>query len=211
MVVYNAVANRWRHFHGWAYVPLNLALAAAVVATGALVFGMDRRAMGLRWESGWIGAVIGVAAMVPVYALLGSERGRGWLRDQRLADVRGANVAFMLVIRIPVGTALVEEIVFRGVLLGSLLPRGEAFALSAMAVAFGLWHVVPTAILAKDNRLPRAVIPGGVVLTGLAGVVLGWMRIRTGSVAAPLLLHAAVNSLGAGAALIALRRPFRPR
>jgi hypothetical protein len=110
------------------------------------------------------------------------------------------------VVRIPIGTALVEEIVFRGVLLGSLLHAGTAQAVIASSIAFGLWHLAPTSILVRTNRLNAAVVPAGIALTAVAGAFLGWLRIETGSLAAPFLVHALVNSLAAGAALLALAR-----
>lgn len=210
LVAYNSIANRWKPFHGWAYVPANVTLAAAVVAIGVWGFDLDRATIGARWESGWIGAVLAAAAMVPVSLLLTFERGRALLRDRRLADVRGRSAAYMIAIRIPVGTALVEEIAFRGVLLGSWLHVGTTQAVVASSIAFGLWHVVPTMILARTNRLRPVVVPAGILLTTGVGLFLGWLRIETGSLAAPFLTHALFNSLGAGAALIALSTGDRP-
>lgn len=206
LVAYNALANRWKPFHGRAYVPANALMAAVVVAMGVWGFDLDRTELGFRWDSAWIGAVIGLGAVAPVFAMLTFERGRAKLRDQRLADVRGWRAAYVMAVRIPVGTALVEEVVFRGVLLGSWLHSGTAQALAASSIAFGLWHIVPTAILARTNRLSRLVIPAGIVLTAGVGVFLSWLRIETDSLASPFLVHALFNSLSAGAALVALRR-----
>lgn len=209
VVVYNNVANRWPPFHGWAYVPANLTFAVLIVALGALALDLERTTMGLVWRDALTGLLLGLAAMVPVYALLLRERTRSWLRDRRLAGTTGARAAFMVLVRIPVGTALVEEVVFRGVLIGAFLGWGEAQALVASAAAFGLWHIVPTQDLARANRMRAAIVPLGVAGTALAGLALGWLRLRTGSVAAPFALHATVNSLSAGAALIALRSKAR--
>lgn len=206
LVAYNSIANRWRPFHGWAYVPANATLAAAVVAIGAWGFDLDRASMGARWGSGWIGALIGVAVMVPVSVLLTFERGRAMLRDRRLAGVRGWRAAFMIAVRIPVGTAMTEEVLFRGVLLGSWLHAGTAQAVAASSVAFGLWHVVPTLNLVRTNRLPPVVVPAGILFTAGAGAFLGWLRVETGSLAAPFLAHALINAQGAAAAMFALSR-----
>jgi membrane protease YdiL (CAAX protease family) len=35
----------------------------------------------------------------------------------------------------------------------------------------------------------------------------GWLRVETGSIASPFLIHALFNSMSAAAALVALRRP----
>ncbi|HVL89879.1 MAG TPA: CPBP family intramembrane glutamic endopeptidase [Actinomycetota bacterium] len=215
LVAYNAAANRWKPFHSWAYLPANLTLAAAVVWLGAAAFDLSAGEMGFRGGSIRVGAAIGVAlgvaAMVPVYAALGFERGRALLRDRRLSGVRGAKAAFVLLVRIPIGTALVEETVFRGVLLGSAMSHGTAQAVALSSVAFGLWHIVPTWILARKNRLNVAVVPAGVVVTGAAGAFLAWLRIETGGIAAPVALHVLVNSPAAAAAMIALRLPAASR
>ncbi len=207
LVAYNSLANRLPAFHTWAYVPLNLGCASVVLGIGIVAFDLDRTTLGLRWDGAWVGAVLGLAAMLPVYGLLAFERGRTLLRDRRLTAVHGAAAVYMIAIRIPLGTALVEELVFRGVLLGSLLHAGAVQAVTVTSVAFGLWHIVPTMILARTNRLPGVIVPAGVVFTAVAGVFLGWLRIETGSVFAPFLTHALVNSLGACAAMIALARP----
>lgn len=206
LVAYNSLANRWKPFHRWAYVPCNGALTIIVVVIGATGFDLDRRALGFRWASAWIGAAIGLGAMLPVYALLLFERGRAILRDRRLYGLQGRHAAFMLAVRIPLGTALVEETLFRGVLLGSWLHAGTGRALIGSSLAFGLWHVVPTIDLMRTNRLRPIVVPAGIVFTAAAGVFLGWLRIETGSLAAPFLAHALINSLSAGAAMLALNR-----
>lgn len=209
LVAYNSLANRWKPFHGWAYVPANLTLAGVVVAIGVWGFDLDRDALGARWSSAWVGAVIGLGAAAAAWALLGIERGRSLLRDKRLAGIHGWRAAYQVLVRIPVGTALVEEVVFRGVLLGAWIHLGSSQAVIASSIAFGLWHIVPTVILARTNRLRLAVVPAGVVLTTGVGVFFGWLRVETGSLASPFLVHALFNSLSAGAALVALRTPAR--
>lgn len=207
LVAYNSLANRSKAFHTWAYVPANLALAGAVLAIGVWGFELDRAAIGARWSSAWVGALIGLGAAAAAWALLLFERGRRLLRDERLAGIEGWRAAYQVLVRIPVGTALVEELVFRGVLLGAWLPLGTSEAVIASSLVFGLWHVAPTAILARTNRLPPVVVPGGVMLTAWVGIFFGWLRIETGSLTSPFLIHALFNSLSAAAALVALRKP----
>jgi membrane protease YdiL (CAAX protease family) len=54
-------------------------------------------------------------------------------------------------IRFPLGTALYEEVAFRGVL-GALWTRrsGERTARTVAAAAFGAWHILPTVRLYPD-------------------------------------------------------------
>jgi membrane protease YdiL (CAAX protease family) len=76
---------------------------------------------------------------------------------------------------------------------------------------FGLWHVLPTLDALAANDLAgspaarTAAVVGAVALTGAVGVVFSSLRLRSGSVVAPAVVHVATNSLGALAAGVALR------
>jgi uncharacterized protein len=48
-------------------------------------------------------------------------------------------------------------------------------------------------------------VVAAVVATAVAGLVLCWLRLRSGSLLAPALLHATVNGLGYGLAFLAGR------
>jgi len=76
-------------------------------------------------------------------------------------------------------TALGEELLFRGVILGGLrraLPERAAIAVSA--AMFATIHLSPSAF----------------VHTGLLGLLLAWLVVRTGSLWPSILLHAAWNT-----------------
>ena len=45
-----------------------------------------------------------------------------------------------------------------------------------------------------------------VLVTGVAGWMFGWLADRSGSLAAPMLVHLAINEAGAVAALMVQRR-----
>ena len=63
---------------------------------------------------------------------------------QVAADTVGSRV-FNPLVRIPFGTVLLEETLFRGVLLALALRRWSvATAVIVTSAIFGLWHVVPT-------------------------------------------------------------------
>lgn len=204
LVAFNNVANRWRPFHGWAYVPLNIIATAGVLLVGRCAFDLDRAAMGLTWSRWWIGASMAAVAGVALAVMLSAERTRRIVADERLAGVTGRRAAFMIGVRIPVGTAALEEIAFRGVLLGALLGEGTAVAVAASSIAFGLWHVTPTLVMARLNRRrPLPTVVAGVLLTTAVGVLLGVLRVETGGIGAPFALHAGANMLGAAAAILA--------
>jgi membrane protease YdiL (CAAX protease family)/Flp pilus assembly protein TadD len=80
----------------------------------------------------------------------------------------------------------IEEILFRGLLFGSLRKW-----LASM------WTVIVTALIFAAFHLQ----PAAFIQLFLLGCLLGWARARTGSVALPILLHVLNNSLAAVALL----------
>jgi uncharacterized protein len=206
---WNLVGNLW--LPAWAYVPANLACAAALLAL-ARKAGASWDDLGLRPSAVGAGLRLGLAAAAAVALALAAGAAlpatRSLLRDDRVAQVGAAVAAYHLLLRIPVGTAVFEEVAFRGVLLGlarrRLPPLAAATASSAL---FGLWHVLPT--LARVRHLGVGgsatlglLLTGGVLVTWLAGYLLCWLRLRAGSLVAPVLAHAALNSLAYLAALL---------
>jgi membrane protease YdiL (CAAX protease family) len=57
-----------------------------------------------------------------------------------------------------------------------------------------------------DARAAGEPVLGTVLVTGVAGWCFGWLYDRTGSLAAPMLAHLAINEAGAVAAVL-VRRP----
>jgi len=205
---YNNVINRhpWHHRR---YVALN-ACATGVTVVAAAASGLTAADMGFgraEWPPGWLG--LGAAALV----------GAGWivvaavpatrpvLNDKRITSLDGRAVAYQAVVRIPIGTVLWEEVAFRGVLQAALrriLP--ETAAIAATSTVFGVWHIRPTLQalrvngLASDRGQAAARVAAGVAATTAGGALLSWLRARSGSLTAPVLVHLATNSGGQVAA-----------
>lgn len=194
------------------YVVVNLVVAAVLVAGARRAglswgeLGLDRRALaaGLRL-GGLVAAVVaaGLALAVAVPAL------HPLLEDERVAGAGWGLVAYRALVRIPLGTALLEEVAFRGVLLaGWRRVAGTWVAVAGSSVVFGLWHVRPTLELLDANNLAAGAaatgfaVAGAVALTAAAGVGFCWLRLRSGSLAAPFVAHAAMNSLALVAAFL---------
>jgi membrane protease YdiL (CAAX protease family) len=84
------------------------------------------------------------------------------------------------------------------------------------SAVFGLWHIRPTAEALAVNRLAagggaRVLAVAGVVAgTAGAGALLCLLRERSGSLAAPVLLHLAANCAGPLASALARRRTGVP-
>ncbi|MEZ4336485.1 MAG: CPBP family intramembrane glutamic endopeptidase [Sandaracinaceae bacterium] len=98
-------------------------------------------------------------------------------RRLRIESVRDAFVIPLAFVAIP---ALAEELFFRGLLLPGLAKQIDPkLAIVVTAVLFGLVHLSPIAIL----------------YASLAGVVLGWVRLSTGSVVPAIALHGAFNAM----------------
>jgi membrane protease YdiL (CAAX protease family) len=156
------------------------------------------------------GAAAGVILTCPLYLALASPRWAKLVADRRLDDVDVRELLQRIFYRVPLGTALLEELAFRGVLFGMLLENGVAEAAVISSAAFGLWHIVPTFETARVNRALSGsirfwAIAAGVVAAFGAGLVFVWLRVLTGGLAAPFAMHAVVNSSATLAGFLALR------
>jgi membrane protease YdiL (CAAX protease family) len=193
------------------YVPVNLAVAAALVVV-ARASGVSWEQVGLGRSSAGRGARVGAAAFLVVAAVLAvaavTPATRPLFEDDRAADLSGAALGYQALVRIPLGTVVLEEVAFRGVLLAllrRLASTGGAVAWSSCL--FGLWHVVPTieALRANDLDPGFAPVAAAVAVTGVGGLVFCWLRLRGGSVVAPALAHVATNSVALVLAVVVLR------
>lgn len=83
----------------------------------------------------------------------------------------------LVVISTVIVPGILEEFAFRGIVLGLLRPFGDAFAIIASSAVFGILH-------GNFEQMPFAF---------LVGLVLGFIRVKSGSVAVPMAVHAANN------------------
>ncbi|MGV0745370.1 Rv0804 family intramembrane glutamic endopeptidase [Mycolicibacterium sp. XJ870] len=174
-------------------------LVRALLGTGLMV--LTRSRPGLRPPAVWQGLQLGAAAATAVAAGVSASTTLPVVRAAMLLREMPDAPAGWLLVRIPVGTVWSEEAAFRAAL-GTV--GADAFGPVGgqllQATAFGLSHIA-------DARATGAPVIGTVVVTGVAGWVFGLLAARSGSVAASMLAHLAVNEAGAVAALVAQRRP----
>lgn len=189
-----------------AYGRLNALGVAGTMGIGRVLgLGADELGVGpgaLRRGSSIGGPIVAVIALT-VSAAAANPRLRQLFRDERVEQQGFADLAAEVLFRIPVGTALFEESVFRGLLWGWWARRlGEPHANSLTSVVFGMWHVLPTLKTVHVYRSGRlgsttsrksAAVAGSVFLTAVAGMGFGMLRRKTQSVLAPTLVHGAIN------------------
>jgi membrane protease YdiL (CAAX protease family) len=201
-------------FHRYGVAYLGLALGPAVAAVLVVI----ARRHGLTWDDlglsrrsvlrGAAYAAAAVALVALVYAAAAAlPMTRTAFLDARYRLAPGSALMTALVV-IPLGTIVLEEVAFRGVLFGLLRRHGGArWATGFSSSLFGLWHIVPSLGLTGDNAAAGAVFGNGaggqtavivavVAFTAVAGVLLCELRRRSGSLLASAGLHWATNGLG---------------
>jgi len=211
----NFLVTRLPDYPG-SYVVANLAAAGVLLTAARWIgltwdeLGLARRRVpaGLKWGGACFALIAaGYAIVLTVPAL------RPLLTDDRVEGLDGADIAYHVLVHVPFGNVLWEELAFRGVLLAAFTRVVSVrWAVAASSALFGLWHIRPTVSgLAANDLVNGPLIAVAVLLTCLATAVAGgvfsWLRLRSGSLLAPALLHLATNSLGllAAAAAFGLR------
>ncbi|MET3425632.1 membrane protease YdiL (CAAX protease family) [Actinoplanes tereljensis] len=185
-------------------VALLLVLIARRAGLSWRDLGMSRHTLlpGLKYA---VGAVLTVAV---VYAIgIALPLTRPAFQDVRYHLHPGAALMTAFIV-VPLGTVLLEEIAFRGVLLGLInRHRGATWASITSSVLFGLWHILPSLRLNSANQAVGAAfgqtttgrvlaVLGAVAFTAVAGLLLCELRRRSGSLLAAAALHWATNGLG---------------
>jgi membrane protease YdiL (CAAX protease family) len=183
-------------------VGIGVVAGMTVVELGLAAADLPR---GLRYGAVAAGIVIAIvvsAALVPAFSSA--------FDDDRVDIGAGAMMLEALVV-IPIGTVLVEELIFRGVLLG-LLRRitPTVVAVVVTSILFGLWHVYPAWRGDAENQAlvfagKVSTVIGTMVATTAVGLVFCWLRVASRSLVAPMLAHCATNSVPFVAAWIVSR------
>lgn len=201
---------------------VNVACAITVAILG-LIAGLSLADMGLApsemLHGVAIALVISIVIAGSIYASAHVPRLRSIFRGSHLADSTGRQLAYAIGVRIPLSTALLEETLFRGVLLGLLLQVHSTWvALLVSSALFGIWHILPTVAHLEHNEALATTLGhkqrvGAILLTvlttGLAGAAFSMLRLWSGSLLTPWLVHWTINASGALASSSAAKRHRR--
>lgn len=200
------------------HIPFHLGVlgVALVIARTA---GTTWTTMGLRRDRVRRGLVVGgtvigiIAAVIAVGVALPFTR--DLFRDETVVDASVGWVLFQAFVRIPLATALYEEVLFRGIVFGMLIRRTKPLVAGIVtSVLFGLWHILPTLDTINTNPAGDAVegplalglaIVLTVLGTGLAGVGFLLVRLYANSTIAAVLAHIGTNSVAILGALIVIQ------
>lgn len=208
LVADNLLTNLWlpQAF----YVPYRLVSAAVLLLIATRFAGCDAASLGLSRDkvgSGlrWGGACV---AIVAGFYLIGTVLpfAHDLYRDKRVQDLSFAGLLYYTLLAVPFGTVVLEEIAFRGVLPAIVNRRTTIWRSVLVASAcFGLWHILPAVGLNTTNPAVASIAGGStgeavgiafaIVSTFLVGIVFSWVRYRSGSLLAPILLHISTNSI----------------
>ncbi len=230
LMAYSNGLGVWAHkkgeFHDSFFQRLNPSFVALMLAYAALRPG-GWKAVGLHGEglakSALGGVGLGLALSAPPLFFFW----RPILLDTPMeyGPIQGLTRRALLknlLVDTPIGIAVLEELAFRGLLQDALHKQvGSKWAVIGSALGFAGWHLTVTATSAAQTniataaRLPRFLRPhtqpiavlGGMLTTGVAGLLFGALRERTGNLAGSIVAHWLVDSIMIAA--LWLRRPKR--
>ena len=205
LVVANVMSNRV--LPSELYVPWNLLVAAVLTLLGRM--RLTNREMGFaEWRRGAaFGIALMVATAVAMLIAVAMPAFRDLYEDKRV-DEGFAAMLYQVAVRIPLGTAVLEEVAFRAVVPALFAVRfGVMRGCILASVLFGFWHVLPSLALNEVNPVATDVFGDGaggtiaavtfaVIGTTLAGFWFCWIRYRARSVLATVLAHIGSNSIG---------------
>jgi uncharacterized protein len=191
---------------GWSFLgprlPASMRVALQAGVGGALVL-VTRPPLGLGPPRLWAGLRLGSAAALSAASAVAATALLPPVRQSMAVREPPAAVPDWLLLRIPVGTVWSEESAYRAALAAV---ASEAFGSRGgrllQATAFGLSHI-------PDARATGEPVAATVLVTGIGGWLFGWLADRSGSLAAPMLAHLAINEAGA-IAVLAARSPQDP-
>lgn len=194
---------------GWAY-PVCGTVTAVFLIMLARWSGLEPHTIGLDRRYFRRAALVGLLGLALVAVAFGAALAMPALRsvfyDSRVGAPEIPDLLWLALIRIPLGTVVLEEVAFRGVL-PALFGGGERWKWTAVlgaASLFGLWHALPSLALRQNamvqatlGSLPLSAVSALAMLAAAgAGVALHWWKHTGRGLFAPALVHLGTNSGG---------------
>jgi len=194
----------------WAYAIWNTGATVALVGLARRggvdwpAAGLDRRRLGRMVAFALIGA-LGVAVVYGLGWLIPATRSA--FHDSRADAGTVAALLYVVLVRIPFGTVLLEEVAFRGVL-PALFGGDERWRWRPVLAAsglFGLWHLIPSMRLATTNAAVHQLFGDSATMVvslvamtaaALSGIAMCAWRYAGRGVIASMGIHVATNSGG---------------
>jgi CAAX protease family protein len=198
----------------WQFAAAGAALVLISIAA-ARVLRLDAAALGLRRVGALRGAAIGAlaggliaaAAVAVMRGVLPAVIG-GPLIYEPLSTAAASDLTPHILLFLPFGAVIPEEVAFRGTLLGGLLAGyGVRFAVMASAIAFSLWHGTVAVFTVANITMPVVpIIPaiaGALGILFVGGAIMASLRVATGTLVTSIAAHWAFNAV----ILVGLRYP----
>jgi membrane protease YdiL (CAAX protease family) len=121
-------------------------------------------------------------------------------QDERY-DTNYISLLIKMFIILPVSTVILEELVFRGMLFGVIKKQLSVYRSAIISsILFGLWHLFSAEYFNGNLlglELNRTIVSIAIVLaTATAGMFFIWLRVKSESLIAPILVHFSLNATG---------------
>lgn len=206
------ILPKHRHFM------VNISFTLLAVALGFLA-GLSKDDIGLSPQNLLHGlpVILGLGLVILIGTIVGTRLAviRAAMKGESWFSATRRQLIYAIGIRIPLSTVLLEEVLFRGIMLGLLLQVFvPVWALLISSLLFGLWHISPAVAQLESNESmatnlqkphKQLFILTTVLTTSFAGLAFGGLRLWTGSLLAPWLIHWAINASGVVASSLARR------
>jgi membrane protease YdiL (CAAX protease family) len=199
------------------HIPFQLGILAIALAVSRRA-GTTWSALGLRRDRLSRGAKVGglVIAIITVgiAIAIAIPATRELFRDEKIVNSSLGWGLFQVFVRIPLATALYEEVLFRGIIFGMLARRyTPLFGGVATSLLFGFWHILPTLDTLDTSPAgdlfsgwigTTTAVAGSVAVTALGGIGFLLVRLYSNSTLAAVLAHIGTNSVAILGALVVI-------
>jgi uncharacterized protein len=185
----------------WLGVAVAALLLALVLPWGCLSERLTPAELGLSRRrlvrSAGLGLLVALGTALPAVLFLRFPPGAGQaLEYTPLGSLSREALLWRAVFWMALGTAIPEELAFRGVLLATLRRRfADVPAVLISAAVFTVWHgVIVSRTVASTNLqaqpgLTTLGLLGAYLAVGVGGVLFAWLRLATANLAGSIVAH----------------------